>query len=144
MTRYIEWDYERGIATEYERHGECNGCGDCCRSEVAFDFQKLAADEPNGAGRERGGGASTDGQGVWQEVDDGNQRTFRRLRGIWFCDQPCSQLGPGDHCVIHQSKPKFCALWPVSPRDTISFPMCGYSFCKLREWEIDRESSQAG
>ena len=35
--RFFEWNYDDGIVIAYERLGECNGCGDCCRAEIRFN-----------------------------------------------------------------------------------------------------------
>lgn len=46
--RYFEFDIDSHTVTEYERIGECNGCGACCRELVEFyvytEIKKLFRD----------------------------------------------------------------------------------------------------
>ena len=46
--RFFEWDYMRGVVTEYARLGECNGCGDCCKAMIRFH---VASDPIDGVAR---------------------------------------------------------------------------------------------
>ena len=34
--RYLGWDYDAHEVIEYERQGECNKYGDCCRATIVL------------------------------------------------------------------------------------------------------------
>ena len=132
MTRYIDWDYDTNIATEYERTGECNQCGDCCKRRV--NTRMVDGDKMNHGGR------TTDGDGRWSEIDDGKKEEF-----IKFYMEPgdthetCVALDPYNRCIEQEfgKKPWVCAIWPTAPSDIEQFPRCSYEFVEINRWKID-------
>lgn len=130
--RYTEWDYDTRTQTEYERHGECNGCGDCCR--VTITYTRVSPQSE-----------TTTGEGIWQEVDKSGERIFRKLLSTTFNGAICPELSKDNRCSCHGAdKPTICQLWPVAPRDIEPFPRCGYSFVKIGEWPIQAPESAEG
>ena len=136
--RYFEWDYDRGVVTEYERLGECKRCGECCHWEIHLQFVKPAyGDDPR-----KGAGNGTDGQGKWMDFtgEDGRRRLWK-----WSFAKPnipCSGLTAEGLCLDHDNKAPVCALWPFGPQCLEHFPECGYSFHAVGEWPIE-EGAQA-
>jgi hypothetical protein len=135
MTRYIEWDFDRMLATEYERLGECNGCGACCSGELHYAI--YSQDDCQGANetkRRYGGGPGPEWKSTWQEVWQGELRIYRRLLKYDPTGRVCPELA-GDRCGLHGAgKPMICQLWPIAPREIEPFAECSYSFVKIAEW----------
>ena len=134
MTRYIDWDYDTNIATEYERTGECNQCGDCCKNKKVINFDMIDGDKRSH------GGDTTNGEGRWSEIDNGKQREF--IRFYMGPDKqllPCTALGPDNRCIEQElgTKPWVCAVWPTVPSDIEPFENCSYQFVEINSWEFD-------
>lgn len=134
--RFFEWDYGHGIAAEYERQGECRKCGICCRQRVHFAYQK-----PPYKGEPRNGGKSTDGEGVWLEVQQGRWRHFYKIKNV-DRGEPCSSLGNDNLCACHDHKPLLCTVWPITPKCIEAFPDCGFSFKEIRRWAFESDAGQ--
>lgn len=135
MTRYIEWDFETMTATEYERSGECNGCAACCTGALHYNFQRRNQAEQYDM-RGRGGGSAVNGNGIWQEIRDGDLRIFRQFAGYEPNGTRCAQLC-GRLCRIHVAAPMICQLFPITPREIATFPECSYQFCVVATWPIE-------
>lgn len=141
---FIEWDYERGIATEYVRDGECNQCGQCCVTYISFYSGKRSGKHNHN------GGIATDGVGVWNEVR--NQHGTRRYFKIQeinrdISDHRCPMLR-GDkageyRCSVQKTKFRICKSWPMSPSQIEPFDECSYSFRAVRSWMFDESSDDA-
>jgi hypothetical protein len=140
MSRYIDWDFDRMTATEYERQGECCACGQCCTGEVCYIFYGAVANEESEVMKARGGGVGADREGVWQEVQESELRIYRKFVEHIQTDHVCPELVEGSKCGRHgPDKPKFCILWPISPREIAPFQGCSYAFVKIAEWPIEVE-----
>lgn len=140
MTRYIEWDFDRMIATLYEREGECNNCGRCCGDSIYYAFQYPDDADVNDINMYLGGGDRTDLKGIWQEVIYNNKRLFRKFIKYEQDGKICRHRVNG-LCNIHdEQEPIFCLLWPISPTEVALFPECSYRFIKIKErsFEINK------
>jgi Fe-S-cluster containining protein len=135
MTRYIEYDFPRNVATEYERYGACNGCGACCTGRLRYNFQRRSEAETFDM-RQRGGGSAMNGKGIWQEVCDGDLHIFRQFVEHEPDGTQCTYLR-GNLCAIHLADaPMICKLFPISPREIAPFPECSYVFFAVNAWPI--------
>ena len=141
MIRFIKWDYDAGLATEYERTGECNRCGECCKNEIHY---RAAGRYTNthGAGRM---GNTTDGHGVWSEYSTGKMRRFIKL-DFAIVGRPCSLLGENGVCSMHDSKSvamrkqgALCLAWPIIPEHVVLCKGCSYTFREIAHWEIHHD-----
>jgi Fe-S-cluster containining protein len=140
--RFFEWDYDNLVVIEYERLGECNGCGDCCIALIPFTIAgqpKEVAESWEGAGS---GGAATTGTGVWNEVRVGATRRFFRVGEIDASTrQRCPHLTENNQCAIHLTKPLFHKAWPLSPRHVTALERCSYSFREVGRWPLQKPTS---
>ena len=130
MARYLEWNYDNGIVTEYQRAGKCNQCGKCCKALITFQVIKPR----RGIGRK--GGVTTDETGIWSEIDNGRWRYFFKITEIDFDYAGCECLNSNQLCDYHNEKENICAWWPLSPTCIEPFPDCGYSFEQINEWKM--------
>jgi Fe-S-cluster containining protein len=101
------------------RHGECNGCGACCRTlvqhiEVRVPVPPLGADYQAA----RGFAIAADGTAL--------------LRGMLV--SPCPQLTLENRCRLHpvwngaeSVKPQHCQDYPTAPEQITAYP-CSYWF----------------
>jgi hypothetical protein len=139
--RFIKWDYNNGIGIEYERTGECNGCGDCCKTRIEYDgVGKLTNNK--GAGRM---GTTTDAVGIWSEYCTPRMRRFIKLRKIGEvgkAEEICPLLING-HCSMHLHKSlligeegALCLAWPIIPEHVELFKKCSYNFKEINRWKI--------
>lgn len=117
--RYIEWDYDDMLAYEYERHGECNQCGDCCKSTITL---------------KNGNGGTTE-KGIWSEIDNGERIFFRPFK--FELDKKTCQYYQNQQCSAYNNRKDICAIWPLSPRDVIMMPTCSYWFDEIDQWKIE-------
>lgn len=131
--RYITWDYDNGVAIEYERSGECNGCGACCMAMVAFNIKGVKWETNHDAGML---GTQTDGTGLWHEIRRGS---LRRMYGHVDITEgtACSQLDENFRCKIYDARPLLHTTWPISPFQVTPFKDCSYSFTEIGRWPID-------
>jgi len=137
MTHYVEWDFERKVATEYERRGWCNGCGECCTGELHYQYFPQPDSDIKSTREMYGGGPSVNGEGAWQEIREGDLRIFRQLTTYDPTGRLCPSLA-GNVCTLHLTgKPMICQLWPVAPREIVPFTKCSFSFVKVDEWPIE-------
>lgn len=106
----------------WQRLGECNGCGDCCRqgtSPVEITFPET--DEAYGRVRF--------GEPVgW----DGGLPIFR-VRGPIL--SPCPMLD-GDRCTIHETKPQTCRDTPTRPEELEGLARCSFMFFNSETGEV--------
>lgn len=129
--QFIVWNYDARRATEYRRLGECTQCGACCAAGIHFQHGTV----PDGfTAKSYGGGQEAGPEGVWQEVDDGEKRVFRRQ-----ISEPgsftCSAFHEG-RCAVYADRPTICRWWPVAPSDVAAISQCTYWFEVMREWEF--------
>ena len=138
--QFIDWDYDALVATEYERIGECNRCGDCCRRTI--NIRRC-----DGEGDPRlMGGTTTDGEGRWSEVVGGEERLYIKFSMPYegqYEDEnhTCSSLTEDNLCSANGEKAWVCEVWPTAPSDIEKFPRCSYSFKEVNRWEftVNRE-----
>ena len=102
-----------------ERVGECVQCGECCKSVNITAVRDITLSQ-HGNMEELKGYLSFRGiQVVGEDVE-------KNL--LYYTIQiPCSQLGPDNECLVHDSpeKPLICHRYPWA-RDDI--PECSYTF----------------
>ena len=134
--RYIRWDYDKGEAVEFERQGQCNGCGACCQSVIRFTVcgtHGFNTDDLNN------GGDTTSGKGVWTElVFENDMRRFWRIFEIDTVNlHPCSALLEGNRCAFHNHANNLCTEWPLAPEHVTPFPECSFTFKEVNRWPIE-------
>src|SRR5258708_38281316 len=97
--RFFKWDFDNKEVIEYERIGECNGCGQCCAARIAYKVGtkrtgewelQMGKDNPStvynaGVMSYAPDDART---GVWSEYKDGDHRRFIGLPVITFDEKP--------------------------------------------------------
>lgn len=112
------------MMSDWIRHGECNGCGDCCR-QATNCMTLLIPIQDEAYGRARYGDPhprflGNDGSPVFE------------VRGPLL--MPCPKLD-GDQCTIHETKPQYCRDMPCAPEDIEGLPRCSY-------WFVHRETGE--
>lgn len=130
--RYIDWDCDNHIAIEYERSGECNGCGACCLTTIRFNIQQSKHPQQGGKG-------VTD-KGIWTEISRGHVRRFFQFLPVDpSVYSRCPMLGYDDHkCLLHEKgKVLVQSEWPFSPQNVTPFPTCSYSFREINRWAFE-------
>jgi Fe-S-cluster containining protein len=133
LIRYFEWDYDKNVVIEYEREGECNGCGDCCKAAIRFFVTAgVNPNDPQAAWEAAGnGGLSTTGKGQWSEIQIGDKRRFFQIQEITLGAHTCRHLTEDKKCDIHFTKPLFHKAWPMAPGQVSPFERCSYSFREI-------------
>lgn len=133
--RHVAWDFERGQAIAYERHGECKQCGACCRGSVII--------ESNGRDPIRGHVVHS---GVWYELpSDEKGRLYYRVKEVDHDGKVCNCLTEDKLCGSRDNGAyaPICQHWSVSPDHQLIFPTCGYSFVEVERWEIGKSEQYA-
>ncbi len=130
-TRYFDWNLDNGLVIEYARGGECKKCGICCGSKIA-----VTVSDPYG-GKPGNGGKTTDGKGLWHEINRGRWRWFFKLKEInRDCKTQCGSLTDEGLCGKYRNvRSRLCKEWPFSPHCLEKFPSCGYEFAELNRWK---------
>ena len=131
---FIDWNYNTMIGTEYERRGECNQCGTCCKTTI--NIRMVDGDKTTH------GGVTTDGIDRWSEVPTKYCREFVKfyMPTLDKEEEParCSALGFDNQCVLHDyDKPWVCQVWPTAPSDIIPFKKCSYEFVEVDNWAFE-------
>lgn len=135
MERFIKWDYDNGVAIEYARTGECNGCGACCQTRIRFDFLTPKGETPD----PNSGSETTDRKGVWAEHDDGEARRYFRFHEIprsaeyHLCPVFATQA---KRCMAYERRGLICSGFPFIPENVERFAECSYQFTEFTRWEI--------
>ena len=140
MPNFTDWNYDTGIATEYERIGECNQCGDCCRATFNIKMSE-------GYDKQFNGGKATDEKGRWSEIMEVSEisriKGTREYTGFTLADRenpPCCALDPETNLCTKEEfdrKPWICRVFPTVPNDIKDLPNCSYEFIKIDEWCIE-------
>lgn len=132
--RYYRWDFDNREMVQYERQGECNGCGACCRALISFRVAGNLKDvDPRDLSYE--GAVHV---GVWAEVTDGIRRRLFTVQEITPEVKRCSALSEDNKCTVHNlDKPRICEVWPVTPDQVTPFPECSYSFTEIGRWKLE-------
>lgn len=156
--RTITWDYDKNVATEWCRLGDCNHCGECCQVIIYID----ACGDTDEDRRNGGNGVSEEGQ--WYQCNgSGNPLFWGNIRITtepigWDCyegvaDDDIFIDEQGERCPTssiaeeqrgqcnHGSKRKegICTAWPLHPDHVNEFDDCSYRFLKLNEWEMEED-----
>lgn len=106
-------------AEDWERIGECNSCGDCCRHATNCIDVVLPFDD-EAFGRVRFGEPVT-------RIGIEGPYVFK-IRGPVYA--PCPQLielMPMTQCQVYDTRPQTCRDFPTSPSD-IEGTRCSYTF----------------
>lgn len=143
--RLIEWDYEHGIATEYERLGECNGCGACCMTLIRWWNYRHGFNCQNPIlGWHPGNGElfPDDEAKVVTEIRIGEKRRFFNNIEITGEPERCSQLTDDNKCKKHIGKHLLSREWPMSPRQVEPFENCSYHFRVVNKWSFDPKEAK--
>ena len=112
----------------YERLGQCNHCGDCCRRRIGcHGFQVTGSLS-----------SLMDDQGDFSQYDDGT--VLIQFLGVHWLFSPCTtnetQECPhlkNERCDrwMKQLSHPLCYFWPVHPDNLSEFPNCGFSFERI-------------
>lgn len=140
MTEYTTWDYDINLATVYERHGECNGCGACCKALIRF---KYSDPDIKSIGDPCDGGRSTTELGKWHQASvdaEGKPRYFNFIETSFPEGHRCIQLTDDNRCQMHFDKNKLCSDFPFAPENVIMFPECSYTFSVKERFPVRSES----
>ncbi len=136
--RFIEWDYDHNVATEYKRSGKCLQCGKCCRTHISFQLAGKAR-----CGDWHNGSSATIGKGVWNELNLGRWSYFFgdvTLKDTLEDAKACSWLSRKDNsCRCYEDRTRICSGWPFSLRNIEKLVGCGYGFEVVGEWEIEED-----
>jgi Fe-S-cluster containining protein len=128
---------------DWERKGDCNGCGWCCE-KIARDVlvrtdAQVARDPAYYAAR-----------GFQPVTVDGERRHV-----LWaWLEAPCPELRRPVHmpgygvvgthrCAIHDSKPETCRTFPRLPQDVVGTP-CSYWFERTEDDVAGRVTRAGG
>jgi Fe-S-cluster containining protein len=131
------WDYDRKIAVQYARYGECNMCGACCRGIIHFSVvNMIEKDNPDNGGR------ATSKEGQWVEVSPNGQKLYFKMREYERRDRQCKYLQGNGTCGVYLERSTLCREWPFSPSDLIPFPDCSYRFFKVGQWTFNEIINQ--
>lgn len=135
------WDYPAGEVIEYEREGECNRCGDCCRALISFKVQQETAAKLNG----RWFGQTTTGRGKWAEAEGDGRRYFISEAEVIFpvdADMVCPKLATDSTCMVRAYRPTICRAWPMVPDHLKPFERCSYTFREVGRWPIPAQADE--
>lgn len=136
---YYKFDFDECVVIRYERDGECNGCGLCCKYLIRFEGEERGFgkanpvtgwDPRNGDLRLYQGGITN------AVVVNGKWRYFRNVE-IMGEYQPCRRLTDDNKCKIHMGKHLLSRAWPMSPEQASEFPECSYSFREVERKTMD-------
>lgn len=146
MSQYFRWDYEKHELVKFERSGECNRCGACCKALIRFVASEHGELGPNNTYENediRNGGRYVDQEGVWNEVvNDKGERRYFKFTEINPNDPEhpaCLHLQGSGHehaCAVHFDKNLLCRSWPMSPEHVTPFPECSYTFTEIGRWSM--------
>ena len=131
MKLFYEWNYDIETVTEYQRSGECNQCGECCKAGVEFIVTSWPDDFDS-----KSGGTTTTGKGMWFSFGDGDDRRFWQVRKVAPRTIKCGSLADNGICAWHSEKERKCSDWPMHPSLVEPFKDCSYTFEKTVEWEF--------
>lgn len=132
-SKYFRWDFDNSEVVQYERKGECNGCGACCKALIQFRVRNISSKRLKD-GRDLGN--ATDGKGVWAQIKKGKKRRTFQVTHIVPGEVTCSSLSPENKCMVHLDKPTICEVWPVLPEQVTPFKECSYTFEEIGRWPI--------
>lgn len=142
-TEFYEWDYENDRVVLWQRHGECNHCGQCCMLAGGIEFKVTDTSEV-GPGmypedfNPQNGGDSPGVVGKWSEFQNRDGERFY-FGDIAFFPKPSPKPCPcwkNSRCSIYEERPEICRVWPTNPTQIIPFDECSFSFEKVAEWRI--------
>jgi Fe-S-cluster containining protein len=133
--QFIRWDWEQNLAICYERTGECNRCGDCCKAVINVAVPNYSHSEKNDEDKR--------GMDIWVETyPDKNLPEISRglIRFSATRDKTrCYALAPKNTCSLNGEKPWVCTIWPTCPDDIRFFNRCSYSFIEINKWKFDND-----
>lgn len=134
--RFYRWDYSSGIVIQYERRGECNGCGQCCQAMIRYTLEGKSTKGQAPMGN------TTSGSGVWSEIQRGKMRRFIRLLEVGTQEHGCIHLTEKG-CAVHgmkaltlRSRLALCDAWPMIPEHVALFDQCSYEFVETNRWKF--------
>ena len=135
---FVEWDYDNNTATHYERTGQCNRCGECCKADITY--QAIPHLKDCVPVNPQNWWLHTDGKGTWNEVLFYGTRRFLKITKMSLDEIRCSSLSRSNKCLMRLFggwSSVLCKAWPLSPKWTELFPNCGFAFEEIEHWAID-------
>ena len=119
-TKYTVWDYGKQKIIEYERHGECNQCGDCCAVRIYI---------------QAGGSDNT------AAVINGKDRCDYGIHHPHPKTELCEKF-QSNACLMHNDKPTQCLHWPWAPDCLTYFSRCSYIFEETHSWDMGEDKDE--
>jgi len=119
----IVWIVENGKLRKWERTGQCNGCGDCCKGyDISYEYNVGAQGEGNDDYAEWEGWSAFKHHGVWW---------WMRVTGIEREEKARCGCLEGNRCTVWMDEVEFpllCRYFPVHPDNVKAFERCGFNF----------------
>lgn len=130
-------DWEAQEVIYYERHGECNMCGDCCSKRITLGGYD---DQPNDP---REGLPTITINGKWGTMFD--ERLFFRFTDT-DKEEKCIAYIEGEGCDMHETgeKPICCQIFPQIPEDIALLPNCSYTFIEVGRRDMSKDDDYSG
>ena len=123
---------------EWERKGECNQCGECCRQATnCVDVLIPIHPKDEAFGRVRFGDPIVPRLHGANRLPpaEGSAIAMLMFRARGPVVHPCPKLD-GDRCTIEAQKPEYCREFPVNPEDIDGLGKCSYWFVNQNTGEI--------
>ncbi len=140
ITECHNWETQEVVT--YERHGECNRCGACCKAGIVLgQIQTMYED---GDPRPKMGLPTINKDGDWTTL--AGERSFYQFMDTGkesTCPAYCERNGKGG-CNIQDVKSfeqMCCVVFPQAPSQIKTFPDCSYTFTEVGRRDIGREGN---
>jgi hypothetical protein len=118
----IIWTVKNGQLQKWERLGQCNGCGACCKGwNITYEATVAVRDDDSDDYSGSEGWSAFKHHGVWW---------WMRVTGIKREETMCECLD-GNRCGVWMDEVEFpllCRYFPVHPDNLKEFPQCGFRF----------------
>ena len=132
---YRTFDYNTMLRTTWERTGECNFCGECCKTMIYMDDTTYGTGREDGEDRVRKNSQS----GVWHEWEAYGRFRYWKIR--IEPDEPPHHdcfMTNGENCYDGAPcKGLLCTAWPLHPDHVKIFPECSYIFTEKEVINFD-------
>jgi hypothetical protein len=124
-TEYRTFDYNTMLRTTWKRTGECNLCGECCKTMIHMDnspYSSVIDGRTDGA-------TEVDNEGVWHEWEAYGRARYWKIRIEPDAPGGDCYATNGENCYDGSPcKGLLCTAWPLHPDHVKPFPECSYIF----------------
>jgi Fe-S-cluster containining protein len=144
---YFEWRWADDEVIQWQRDGDCNGCGACCKTLIQFTMSRAYLPPVNDFSDwlPNNGGVISARVGIGVQVMiNGKSRYFDNIQIIPNDPnhKPCGYLTADNRCRVHAGKNRLCAMWPMTPTHAAAFEECSYTFTEIGRWKISELEAQ--